>query len=386
MAIAPECSFDLPSEMAEAAESISFKYLTTVLTECEEISIYFEEESKEIEETFLSSCKKCERPFTTKTGLKRHLKVCKKEEEVEGMLLTVEKVLNLVEEVKLTCQKDECFLKDFKEAVCKTCNTLDINSKILKNYLDRLKPLAIAYRDSQNNNIFWQKYLSFIKDIHILFASQSNTNKKAASYIIMKLGEKILVEWKRFIKKQTAADTPAATNNTATTDFEIAQRDKDILEYLGGYVMQHLYRKIKKSPQYGSDKNIKVCNILKAGKSKTIEHRRLVNCKSRGGLWRITTSCFNIFKVAETVFTSHARVENFSKFHLEAMIEEISMNENVISSFEVMLEDAIVEVKDNEIGEQVLQTMIKLYVRVRAFSHAKKVTESHALKQKSHID
>ena len=81
-------------------------------------------------------------------------------------------------------------LKDFKEAVCKTCNTLDNDSKILNNYLDRLKPLAIAYRDSQNNNIFWQKYLSFIKDIHILFASQSNTNKKAASYIIMKLGEK----------------------------------------------------------------------------------------------------------------------------------------------------------------------------------------------------
>ena len=48
------------------------------------------------------------------------------------------------------------------------------------------------------------------------------------------------------------------------------------------------------------------------------------------------------------------------------------MDENVISSSEVMLEDVIVEMKDNEIGEQVLQTMIKLYVRVRAFSHAKK--------------
>ena len=168
--------------------------------------------------------------------------------------------------------------------------------------------------------------------------------------------------WKKFIKKQTA---PAATNNTATTDFEIAQRDKDILEYLGGYVMQQ------------------VCNILKAGKSKTIEHQRLVNCKSRGGLWGITTSCFTIFKVAETVFTSHTRVENFSKFHLEAMIEEICMNENVISSSEVMLEDAIVEMKDNEIGEQVLQTMIKLYVRVRAFSYAKKVTY---IKNRNHLE
>ena len=36
----------------------------------------------------------------------------------------------------------------------------------------------------------------------------------------------MLVEWKKFIKKQTADDTPAATNNTATTDFEKAGRDK----------------------------------------------------------------------------------------------------------------------------------------------------------------
>ena len=54
------------------------------------------------------------------------------------------------------------------------------------------------------------------------------------------------MEWKKFIYKQTADDTAAATNNTATTDFDKAQRDKDILEYLGGYVMQHLYRKSKK--------------------------------------------------------------------------------------------------------------------------------------------
>ena len=93
--------------MAEAAESISFDDLTSALTECEEINIYFEEESKETEEAFLSSCKKCERPFIIQAGLKRHLKVCKKEEEFEGMLLTVEKVLNLVEEAKLTCQKVE---------------------------------------------------------------------------------------------------------------------------------------------------------------------------------------------------------------------------------------------------------------------------------------
>ena len=57
---------------------------------------------------------------------------------------------------------------------------------------------------------------------------------------------------------------------------------------------------------------------------------------------------------------------------LDDVIARIVMLEDVI--VEVMLEDVIFEVKDNEIGEQVLQTMTKLYARVRAFSHAKKVT------------
>ena len=43
--------------------------------------------------------------------------------------------------------------------------------------------------------------------------------------------------WKKFIKKQTA-DTPAATNNTAITEFEKAQRDKDILVYLSATSIQ----------------------------------------------------------------------------------------------------------------------------------------------------
>ena len=49
------CNFGLSNEMAEAAESISFDDLTSVLTECEEINIYFEEESQDIEKIFLSS-------------------------------------------------------------------------------------------------------------------------------------------------------------------------------------------------------------------------------------------------------------------------------------------------------------------------------------------
>ena len=86
-----------------------------------------------------------------------------------------------------------------------------------------------------------------------------------------------------------------------------------------------------------------------------------------GGLQHVLT-----FSRLMKLFLHHTRVENFSKFHLDAIIEEICMDENVISSSEVLLEDVIVEMNDNEIGEQVLLTMIKLYVRVRAFSHAKK--------------
>ena len=67
-------------------------------------------------------------------------------------------------------------------------------------------------------------------------------------------------------------------------------------------------------------------DILKAGKSENVNNQKLVNCKTRGGLWDITNPCLNIFKMAEMVFVDKVNVPNFRKFDLDGMLEEVCSN------------------------------------------------------------
>ena len=124
-------------------------------------------------------------------------------------------------------------------------------------------------------------------------------------------------------------------------------------------------------------------NILKAGKSKYVHNQKLLNCKTRGGLWGITDPCLNIFKMAEMILVENVNIPNFRKFDLDGMLEEVCLNEKVISNFELVLEDALVKVNDEEITNNVLYAMVKLYLRVREFSHAKKITETYSISKKA---
>ena len=56
------------------------------------------------------------------------------------------------------------------------------------------------------------------------------------------------------------------------------------------------------------------------------------------------------------------------------MLEEVCSNENVLSNFELVMEDTLVNV---------LHSMAKFYLRVRGFSHAKKITETYSTSKKA---
>ena len=111
-------------------------------------------------------------------------------------------------------------------------------------------------------------------------------------------------------------------------------RNDDILQYLGGYVLQQLCKKIKISPLCDTDNSKKMYNILEAWKSENVSNQKLVNCKTKGGLWGITNPCLNIFKMARMVFVDKVNVSNFRKFDLDGTLEEVCSNENVLSNFE----------------------------------------------------
>ena len=47
------------------------------------------------------------------------------------------------------------------------------------------------------------------------------------------------------------------------------------------------------------------------------------------------------------------------------------------------MEDALVHMKDQEIANNILHSMVKLYLRVRGFSHAKKITVTYSTSKKA---
>ena len=53
------------------------------------------------------------------------------------------------------------------------------------------------------------------------------------------------------------------------------------------------------------------------------------------------------------VFVEKVNIPNFRKFDLDDMLEEVCSNEKVISNFELVLEDTLVNVKDEETGNNV---------------------------------
>ena len=82
-------------------------------------------------------------------------------------------------------------------------------------------------------------------------------------------------------------------------------------------------------------------------------------------------------------FVEKVNIPNFRKFNHDDMLQEVCLNEKVVSNFELVLEDALVNVKDQEIANNVLHSMVKLYLHVRGFSHAKKITETYSTTKKA---
>ena len=215
-------------------------------------------------------------------------------------------------------------------------------------------------------------YLGFVKNYNTYFPEVEY--QKYASYVLMNLGEKILATWRKDANKNRTTSTEPKPENKEDTG-----ESRNILQYIG--VLQQLCKKINMSSLHVTDKSKEMYNILKAGKSKYVHNQKLVNCKTRGGLWGITDPCLNIFKIAEMIFVENVNIPNFRKFDLDGILEEVCLNEK--GNFEVVSEDALVKANDEEIANNVLYAMVKLYLRVRGFSHAKKITETYSTSKKA---
>ena len=161
----------------------------------------------------------------------------------------------------------------------------------------------------------------------------------------------------------------------------ITTREIDALEYLGGYVIHNIEKKLTRN------KNDEGLVILKCFKSQDVEGQQLVDLLSRGGLIGISVHTRSMFLMAEKVFRVFIQRENPQKMNFKAMLESLMSNVEIVSCINIATQDIIN--KDQEVVSSVAECMFMIYLRVRSFSHVrdlvaeKKREKKEALKEKS---
>ena len=146
-----------------------------------------------------------------------------------------------------------------------------------------------------------------------------------------------------------------------------------------------LYRRIRNSSKPINEYSQQILSILTAGRvsegylDKSIS--KYVNAKDRGGLWKVSHDIFTMFSVIECHFQSET--PGFTrKINCDSLVTTLLQDNYLLSLYSSVCGNANEKVK-KEIALDLLEQIITLYVRIRAFSYAKDVVQNHKLASKT---
>ena len=157
----------------------------------------------------------------------------------------------------------------------------------------------------------------------------------------------------------------------------ISEREIAGLQYLGGYIVRHVYYTLKRAA--GGNKSSLAAILAFKSEEKPTNHK-LVSALDRNGLWYITHDFQEILLVAEKTFCFQVKNrENLKLIDQNLICAKIMDTSTVFDCFQNSLDKADVVISDGE-SKDVLQALLKLFVRVRSFNFAKDVVQKAKLK------
>ena len=105
----------------------------------------------------------------------------------------------------------------------------------------------------------------------------------------------------------------------------------------------------------------------------------LVTALSRGGLWSVKPCIDELLIIAEKNFRQCVK-KGEHKINTKFIIEKTIKDENVLINFNMLLANSELEVED-ELAQCLLHNIVRLYVRVRAFSSARDIVQKFKMRQ-----
>ena len=192
--------------------------------------------------------------------------------------------------------------------------------------------------------------------------------------LLRKTGDKILAHFqKSFRNFGHLVEDGVAT--------QLEKNEIEALEYLGGYVIYNVEKKLKRKQN-----NCQYLEVLRCFESEDTSDQVMVDLLDRGGLRGIQITTKNIFTKAEHEFRKHTRgsFQNIDIFEItKTLLNDLEVTGNMF-----MATDNIMDLKE-EILSNVVESMIIVYLRVRSFSCVrdlstqKKMEKDAALKEKA---
>ena len=166
--------------------------------------------------------------------------------------------------------------------------------------------------------------------------------------------------------------------STDVSEMSFIQKEKYIICYLGSFVFGTLSRRLRNSKKWQTKTIQDSLSILTAGKSSS-EHRdqTLVAVRDRGGLWKVRPAVCRIFSIVELMFKSNC-VGFIRSIDTKKMVSHLLTNTEFLANYSTVCNDTAAKV-EKEVASNLLEKMLTLYVRLRAFSYAKDKVQHHKI-------
>ncbi|XP_066920535.1 uncharacterized protein [Clytia hemisphaerica] len=172
----------------------------------------------------------------------------------------------------------------------------------------------------------------------------------------------------------------SSSQETNKTKVVLAKREIESLEYLTGHVFHKIYLKLRKNRNYWKVSFQQMIALICEFKVEATEEQKFIHAKDRGGLWYTRKEAIAIFHSVELIFRNFTKKKKMTVRKIDYKL----IKQNCVKNIEVRINfDKVLKSHESAITKDLaydlLDTLVGLYIRIRAHSYAKNVREKFKL-------
>ena len=276
----------------------------------------------------------------------------------------------LISEVAEALSMNKCYRQNIREIFYDYKNAVNVS----KHLYTKVAEMLVQF-EKKHAEYFYSNYFStIVKESEKYFL---NIEKSASTLLASRLADKLFSFFK------TPQDKLV---NSEIKPKPINQRELDGLQYLSGYVIK-TKKRAKNSKTHLLRENQIIISILSNAILPDFaekQNQKLVDIQTRGGLTKVIDEAQEMIILAEQLFHKTTETEkHLKKIDISAMTEELLQDTKIISLYKAIIGTSDTNGLDNEVKVNLLENILKLYLRVRSFSFVKDITSHKKQKQRN---